>query len=136
MKHAALTLLHIDDDSATVLLLRDLLSESDPSSGRIRVNFLAAASVEEAVRRFASERPAAVLLDNRLGGVDGVDLLPQVKGTWHCPVWILTGLTTDRLEAQAAASGAAGVIAKDQLLLDSDGRRWFLQQALESTVEA
>ena len=111
------TILYIDDDSDTRFLLRELLAERREMEGEeASIGWLEASSIEEAVDRFGSRQPDAILLDNGLGIVEGVERLPQVRQTWNCPVWILTGLSTDSLERRCASYGGAGLVLKDDLV--------------------
>ncbi len=125
-----LTILHIDDDSDTRFLLRELISESPkPESGEhAEICWLDASGVEEAVAQFAGAPLDAILLDIRLAGENGVELLPRIRKVWDCKVWILTGFLHERLHDESLQRGAAGVIGKDELLKDAAGLRAFLLQ--------
>ncbi len=125
-----LTILHIDDDSDTRFLLRELISESPkPESGEhAEICWLDASGVEEAVAQFAGAPLDAILLDIRLAGENGVELLPRIRQVWDCKVWILTGFLHERLHDESLQRGAAGVIGKDELLKDAAGLRAFLLQ--------
>jgi len=131
MSQSALrTILHIDDDAGLRFLMREVAEEgARPQASPIR--WLEAGGVSEAVERYRTERPDLVLLDNRLRGAEGVDLLSQVRAAWGCPVWILTGAPDEALERRAVAGGAAGVASKDELLEDPARLRGFLQAAAD-----
>ena len=105
-----MTILHIDDDADTRFLVREMLREE------AGIGWLEASGVEEALDRHSKVCPDAILLDNRLGGRDGIEWLPQIRARGGCPVWILTGLCRPELAEQAARMGAAGVLSKDELL--------------------
>jgi DNA-binding NarL/FixJ family response regulator len=126
----ALTILHIDDDSDTRFLLRELISESPETEGgeHTEICWLDASGVEEAVAQFAGAPLDAILLDNRLAGENGVELLPRIRQVWGCKVWILTGFFHEKLHDESLQRGAAGVIGKDELLKDVAGLRAFLLQ--------
>ena len=132
----ALSILHIDDDADTRLLLRELLKEAERARGRqLEIHWLEAAGVEEAVARFQAAPLDAILLDNRLGPHSGAELLPRVRRIWNCPVWILTGLCTDTLRAQSRELGAAGVIGKDEVLHSGTDLRSFLVDRCRSSED-
>ncbi len=115
MSRPTRTLLYIDDDPATRFLLQRLFEERETTGGEPEIEWLEASSVEEAVFRYGTEQPDTILLDNRLGADDGVDLLPQVHKTWRCPVWILTGACGPELMERAVRAGAAGIIEKGEV---------------------
>ena len=108
-----LTVLHIDDDPGFRLLLREIATEQGEAGG---LQWLEASGVQEALAHHAAARPDLIFLDNRLGLEDGVQLLPRVVEAFCCPVWLLSGVLTDRLEEQARRGGAAGIATKDELL--------------------
>jgi CheY-like chemotaxis protein len=103
------TVLHIDDDPDTRLLVRELAQGLD-------LRWLGAGAVEEALRRYANEAIDLILLDHRLGPESGAQLLPRLKAAWRCPIWLLTGLPPEALAREVSLPEAAGVISKDQLL--------------------
>jgi CheY-like chemotaxis protein len=131
MMKRTLTVVHIDDDPDTRLLLRELVAEGERSaSDGIEIRCLDASGVEEAVSRYGGLQPDAVLLDNRLGPESGVDLLPRLRPVWNCPIWILTGLAPEAVRAPGGRSGAAGVASKDELLKGGDQLRSFLLECI------
>ena len=103
------TVLHIDDDPDTRLLVRELAQGLD-------LRWLEAGAAEEALRRYANETIDLILLDHRLGPESGAQLLPRLKGAWSCPIWLLTGLPPEALAQEVSLTEAAGVISKDLLL--------------------
>lgn len=78
--------------------------------------------------QFAGAPLDAILLDIRLAGENGVELLPRIRQVWDCKVWILTGFLHERLHDESLQRWAAGVIGKDELLKDAAGLRAFLLQ--------
>ena len=108
-----ITVLHIDDDPDTRLLVRELLVEPGEA-----FRLLEAGGVAEAVAQYANMRPDTILLDNRMGLETGLDLVPRIQQVWDCPVWILTGFSPEALQDRWGKYGAAGIIAKDELLTD------------------
>lgn len=70
---------------------------------------------DEARRRLARERPRLVICDVVLPGADGYEVCRFVRGRPELagvPVLLITGRHSAELERRAAASGAAGVLAK------------------------
>ena len=125
-----LKVLHIDDDPDTRFLLRELLAEGQSQAEEpVNIQCLEAASLEQAIAQHKDADLDIVLLDQRLGKDDGVELLPCIKSTWNCPVWILTGLADQRLSDRSKEKGATGVISKNELLRDGEHVRLLLLKA-------
>ncbi|WP_243337337.1 ATP-binding protein [Anaeromyxobacter soli] len=100
-------LLIVDDDEASRYLLRSLLSET-------RYAVVDVASGEEALRRVAERRPAAVFLDWKMPGMDGGEVLARLRAdprTRDVPVLVYTGEELGP-EQRARAAGAAAILAK------------------------
>jgi DNA-binding response OmpR family regulator len=53
---------------------------------------------QEVVRQFAAGEPDIVILDLRLGGVDGLDLLREIRSSSDVPVIITTGHRRDEVD--------------------------------------
>jgi CheY-like chemotaxis protein len=113
-----LRVLFIDDDADTRLLARELMVEANPAEGDVQIDWLDAADVPEAMARWGNEVLDVLLVDNRLGGVEGVEWVPPLRERWACPVWIVSGTPDPALGETAARNGAAGVLAKDDLIAD------------------
>jgi CheY-like chemotaxis protein len=111
MDEPGLTVLHIDDDPDFRFLVRELAAAAGLS-----IQWLEASTGEEALTGYTAARPHLVLLDNRLGPADGVQWLPRLRAAWLCPIWLLTGIPEAGLAERAGAAGAAGLLAKDDLL--------------------
>jgi CheY-like chemotaxis protein len=121
------TVLHIDDDPDIRLLARELAADAGRLPGNeIEIRWLESGSLAEAVTEFASVRPDVILLDNRLSGPGGIELLPSIFRIWQCPVWILTGLSRAVVYEHFRERGAAGVISKDDLLQSAEQLQTFL----------
>lgn len=110
------TVLHIDDDADTRLLVRELAREQATGRCGQEIRWLEAPSVAEALCRYGSEPIDLVLLDQRLGPESGAESLPRVKAAWGCSIWLLTGLPPEALSDEVGLREAAGVISKDQLV--------------------
>ena len=69
---------------------------------------------DAAVRTVARERPDVVVLDLDLGGVSGLDLLPEIlHAAPDASVIILTGLRDSAKRDRAMELGAKGVVLKE-----------------------
>ncbi len=111
--------LHIDDDPDTRLLLRELIQEGQALEDPVRIEWLEAASPDDAEERWKDARVEAIFVDHRLGGRDGVDLIDRLKRCWQARVWVLTGSSEPGLRERAMQNGANGLLAKDELLEDN-----------------
>lgn len=100
------------DDSATY---REALSAALVKHG---YRVLGAASGEEGLRTAASQRPAAVIVDGVLPGIDGPTVVRKMRldaALRQTPCLLLTGCTTDRsAELQALDAGADAFVRKDE----------------------
>ena len=120
------TVLYIDDDRDARYMLRELVGVAPAEECEVR--WLEADGVEEAIARHGAAQPNAVLLDNRLGTEEGVDLVARVGRIWACPVWMLTGAASDEFRRRAEGNGAAGVIEKDALVEGPERLRALLSR--------
>lgn len=123
----SVTVLHIDDDPDFRLLLRELAADWGRLPGsETEMRWLESGSLAEAATEFASVRPDVILLDHRLSGPSGIELLPSILRIWKCPVWILTGFSRPVVYEHSRERGAAGVISKDDLLQSAEQLQTFL----------
>ena len=123
----SVTVLHIDDDPGIRLLARELAADAGHLPGsETKIRWLDSASLAEAATKFASVRPDVILLDHRLSGPSGIELLPSIFRIWKCPVWILTGFSRAVDHERPRERGAAGVISKDDLLRSAEQLQTFL----------
>jgi DNA-binding NarL/FixJ family response regulator len=73
-----------------------------------------AENADQAIRAMATERPDVALVDIRMPGRDGLDLLREVRATWpDVPVIMLTCFDESEYVKRALADGAAGYLLKD-----------------------
>jgi PAS domain S-box-containing protein len=99
------------DDSAT---FRHEMQESLESAG---YHVLTAASGEEGLRAAVNNRPAAVIVDNGLPGIDGTTVIRRVRADAalrRTPCLLLTASDDPGEELRALEGGADGFIRKDQ----------------------
>jgi two-component system KDP operon response regulator KdpE len=66
----------------------------------------------EALRRWSSERPDLVVLDLGLPGIDGFDVLRQIRAQDKTPVLVLTGRTDNRDVVRTFSLGTDDFLAK------------------------
>jgi DNA-binding response OmpR family regulator len=66
----------------------------------------------DALRRWSSERPDLVLLDLGLPGIDGFDVLRQIRAQDRTPVLVLTGRTDNRDVVRTFSLGTDDFLAK------------------------
>jgi len=125
-----LRVLHIDDDPDTRFLMQELAAEAEQPGEDVRIEWLGAADVDEALAQHAATDVHVVLLDNRLGGREGVDQIGRLRQTWQCPLWLVTGAPDWNLVERAVSSGAAGLMGKDDLMADGAGLRKAILQAM------
>jgi two-component system alkaline phosphatase synthesis response regulator PhoP len=76
---------------------------------------LSTASIEEAVRLAARQRPSIILLAATLGGVDGIEVFRKIRGTpitAHIPVMFVADYRDGMRQNQLLAEGADDVIIR------------------------
>jgi two-component system, response regulator PdtaR len=71
-----------------------------------------AATAADALRLFDQHKPDLVLMDIRLGGIDGIDLAGQLLARRACPVIIVSAYGEKELVDRAAAAGVFGYLIK------------------------
>ena len=109
----------VDDEPKIQAFLKEALS-------RKGIAVAAVATGEEAIEHLANEPPDVVLLDLRLPGMTGIDVLKRVSEL--CPeakVVMLTGLDSSEAEAEAKAYGAFGYVTKPFDFTDAIWSRLF-----------
>ncbi len=84
-----------------------------------------AASGEEALEELKKQEFAIALIDMKLpGGIDGLELLQRIKGTYNTPVLIMTAYGGIETAVEAMRRGALNYITKpfnlDEILLNID----------------
>lgn len=100
-----ISVLLVDDDAAQCETLADILSDYDcdvlPCSDPLRAATLARGS-----------RFDLVLLDLKMAGMSGLDLLRQIRTYGHGCILVLTGLVEADVQRAALQEGADAVLEK------------------------
>jgi diguanylate cyclase (GGDEF)-like protein len=103
-----------------------------------------AASGEEATALLEKNEFDCVLLDNRLGDIDGINLIPAIRNLSKrpCPIIMITGQGNERLIIEAMRSGVYDYVNKNQINLEllsaiiTAGLRWAeLEKELRNSQE-
>ena len=117
------TLLVIDDDEASCRLVKATFKG-------IGLDVVVANDGPSGLERAASDRPDVVLLDVRLPGMDGLEVLEQLKGsTPALPVVMLTASRDVKTAVRATQLGAFDYLTKP---IDHDEIVLAVQRALET----
>lgn len=108
-------ILVIEDDFDISQLLKKFLS-------RHNLDVVTANNGKKGIELFKQENPGLVLCDFRLGDVDGIHVLKEIKNVNHTvPVIIITGYSDVRIAVQAMRLGAYDYVTKplfpDEILL-------------------
>lgn len=112
----AVSLLLVDDEPRFRQGLQTLLNFYSVSNSLQFKVVGEAASVEQAVKLIAAQRPALVLLDLELYQEDGVTLLLRLaEATYRGKVLVLSAHREDEWVFRAMQAGASGYIMKDRL---------------------
>lgn len=102
----------VDDDAS----MRELVSRS---LRRVGFTTVEAANGEEALLRARVVKPAMVILDLLMPGIDGFEVLRTLRSEGSdVPILVLTGKTLSDGEAQSLKEGLAHVVAKGGVALD------------------
>ena len=104
-KNGSLRILVVDDDPQTLRYVRDALEEAGYVAS-------VTAEYENLERILQTERPALVLLDLVLPGVDGIELMQTVPALQDLPVLFISGYGRDETVAKALEAGAEDYIVK------------------------
>jgi len=110
----SITVLLVDDN----LLFRGGIAQILRADGRFNV-VGQAASGEEAVAVAARLKPALILIDLRMPGMNGVEAIRRIRlDSPDVPIGVLTMFETDDYIQSALAAGASGYLAKDSTPAD------------------
>jgi DNA-binding NtrC family response regulator len=116
-------ILVVDDDQSVASAFQNFLS-FEGHTCRL------ASNAEEAMRLIAARRPALVMMDIRMPGVDGLSALKQIRSTFpDIYVVMMTGYGTSQTSIDAIRSGAYDYLTKP---LDLEEIRAVVRKALET----
>lgn len=122
-------ILVVDDEEGSREALRMILKESHA--------VVVAKDGEECLDQVRRERPSLVLLDVRLPGMDGIEVLQRIKKICpEIPVIIVSAVGTHKTVIDALKLGAVDYVAKplDVLQVRDTVRRALLQTECEKTL--
>jgi DNA-binding NtrC family response regulator len=116
-------ILVVDDDQSVASAFENFLS-FEGHSCRL------ASNAEEAMRLIADHRPALVMMDVRMPGVDGLSALKQIRSAFpDIYVVMMTGYGTSQTSIDAIRAGAYDYLTKP---LDLEEIRAVIRKALEA----
>ena len=98
-------ILAVDDDPLALRYVRDALIKSGYAP-------IVTPDPEDALRLVEEERPHMVLLDLMLPGVDGIDLMTEIRSAANVPVIFVSAYGQDQLVARAFNMGADDYVVK------------------------
>jgi CheY-like chemotaxis protein len=102
--------LYIDDNPDNILVVQRLFKRRCPD-----IQLHTAMTGRDGISAAIDDQPALILLDNRLPGTSGEQILRQlaaVPATAAIPVVILSGDSNPAIINELLAAGAAGFLAK------------------------
>lgn len=102
------TLLVVDDEPQNVSLMVDVFAHSGYRA-------LGARNGAEALELARAERPAAILLDLIMPGMDGFEVLRQLRADGelrHTPVMVITAMHVDEAQREFLVHNAQSVLQK------------------------
>jgi CheY-like chemotaxis protein len=106
-----LSVLLVEDDRADALLVEELIADA-----AVDIEFAWKATVSEAERELARNRPDCVLLDLNLPDANGIDALERIcTADPNIPIVVLTGLNDEHFGISAVASGAQDYLVKGRV---------------------
>ena len=104
------SVLYIEDDPGNIRLVERLLLKRRPGT-----ELHVATNGRDGITAAISERPALILLDNRLPDATGTEVLRQLtstEATAAIPVVIVSGDSGQAIASELLAAGAAGFLVK------------------------
>ncbi len=100
------TIMVVDDESTVCELIKVFLTKQGYS-------VQTAHSGEEALQKLQDEEPSLMVLDVRMTGIDGIEVLRRIrKSGSNLPVIIMTALPEEKLFQEALSLGANKCIKK------------------------
>jgi len=124
----------IVDDSPVDRRLAGKMLETRPDSsdepGETGLTVVYASDGKEALETIARESPDAVVTDLQMPGMNGLDLVLQVRARFPLvPVILMTAHGSEELAVRALTSGAASYVPKREMATD-------LLETVESVIES
>jgi len=120
------SLLAIDDNPSDLDILKRLVRKVP----EWKVEFASCTEPKDALAHLGSHPVDVVLVDYRLGAINGIELLDRIRKTgFEGAIIVLTGQGDERLAAEAMRSGAADYMPKSDLTAAS------LRRAVENALE-
>jgi two-component system invasion response regulator UvrY len=119
--------LTVDDEPSFRALAREVILATPGFAPQAE-----AASGEEAIALVSSLRPELVLIDVCMPGIGGLEAARRILATGHRSAVVLMSGDPARLRTDLAASGAVGVLPKEQLgpsMLRALWERWGHRRA-------
>ncbi|MBL6929649.1 MAG: response regulator [Rhodospirillales bacterium] len=104
----AKTILIVEDNELNMKLINDVLQAADYAT-------VCARTGEEALEKFEDQRPDLVLMDIRLPGISGLEVVAQIRATDSLkltPVIAVTAYAMNGDESEIRAAGCDGFIEK------------------------
>ena len=131
-----LRVLTVDDEdtmrSAVSRSLRGFETTVDGVDGKITLELMEAASAEEAKEKIAAKPPHIMLLDQKLPGMSGIELIEELSKEVHPPlVVMITAYATIETAVQATKRGAYDFLPKP---FTPDELRSTLRKAIDHVV--
>lgn len=108
------TLLVVDDEPQNVSLMVDVFAHSGYRA-------LGARNGAEALELARAERPAAILLDLIMPGMDGFEVLRQLRADGelrHTPVMVITAMHVDEAQREFLVHNAQSVLQKGRFWIE------------------
>jgi len=123
---SAFSLLAIDDNPSDLDILKRLVRKVP----EWEVEFASCTEPNDALAHLGTHAVDVVLVDYRLGAINGIELLDRIRKTGFLgAIIVLTGQGDERLAAEAMRSGAADYMPKSDLTAAS------LRRAVENALE-
>ena len=111
---ASKKILVVDDEPANVELMADVLRSAGYAT-------LPANSGREALAVLAKEKPAAILLDMRMPGMDGFEVIRRVREnpeTHDLPIMVITAMLYEGAEQEKLRSETQHIFLKGTFLVE------------------
>ena len=100
-------ILIIDDNEQDRIIMRRFLKKAGYD------NILEASSGEEGLEKAESENPDIIITDTMMPGIDGLQLMQEIKSRWaQIVIIVISGQATVRMAVDAMKAGAEELIMK------------------------